>query len=618
MSGTTPPTPFGEPAEPWRAPEAPAEGSPWAPPAGSDAPRDDRHDTVAMSPEALAALRGGQAGQAPANGPAEAPSTVFGRQPIAEDADAPREAGDVDGVSALGLGEADEPGESEASGPEAPRFGAPEAPRFGEAPAQPAADASELVFDLRPRDPAAGSAGSTAFDPSKVGLGAGSGLAAAGLGAAGLGAAGAGLSAHEGIPAHFGGSAPVASLPGEGDALSEGGEPIDLTSAGADGTSTLGAPLATDADAPAPATGAVATAKKPWYRQKWFPWVAAATALLLVAGIAIPVVLNLMNVQKGDRLAGDYTAALASHDEVWTEERLAAIESVSVASTLGENHDFFSQTASAMTAFTAACEQVQTASTALSELSAAPMPVLAVEDGATASVKYQAAQQQAASLEGRTAAEQALITTGTDDLAKLGEFCLTLPQYNSVFNQYAANQTNVLKPTITLKNGDSITLSGNLKWTCAAAQGCANLYDKTTRLAYADAYEQTHGTFYTTFADLASKQCFLSELKAVCDAYASNWATAGQHYSAAANVLRTTEPTVQAGSALYPGFDSENKAASESVKAGDAAVAAAWQQVDPETAADVANPGWQSRSLKRLLGAHETSLKDLVAAVRAG
>lgn len=355
--------------------------------------------------------------------------------------------------------------------------------------------------------------------------------------------------------------------------------------------------------------------KRPWYRKPLYLAIAAGLALALILAITIPIVLNLNNAKEGDRVAEEYTNALATHRETWTEERLTAIASITASSTLEEKRDFFTQSAASMTAFNEQCKAVETATKAMSELKAAPMPTLANQPGLDASSKYQDARQTAASLETLTTAEQTLVTKGDEELAVLTEFCLTLPQYNSVYNQYAAALEGALKPTLTMEEGDKVTLDGGKKWTCKSAEGCPDLTKSEKRTQYADAFDASTTTFYSTIADLASKQCFLSSMKSVCDAYSSEWSAAATSYKAATDALRNNEPKVEAGSPLFPDFESNVKAAADKVKSGDTKVAEAWKAIDTQ-ATDQDKTGWQSRSLKRILGGHESALAGYVDAVR--
>lgn len=353
----------------------------------------------------------------------------------------------------------------------------------------------------------------------------------------------------------------------------------------------------------------------PWYRKPLYIGIAAALALALILAIAIPLVMNLNKAKHGDRLADAYTTALATHDQTWTEERLASIEAISLADTLEEKRDFFTQSMASMKSFDEQCKAVESAAQAMAELQAAPMPTLVSEPGADASEKYRQAQATASANEAKAAAEQELVTKGNEALAVLSEFCLTLPQYNTVYNQYLSSLETSLKPTLTLQEGDKVTLEGGKKWTCNSAEGCPDLTDQDNRTKFADAFDASTTTFYSTFSDLAKKQCFLSSMQTVCDAYASEWSAAATSYKAATDSLRNNEPTVEAGSPLYPDFESNVQAASEHVKAGDAKVAEAWKGIDPD-ATDQDKTGWQSRSLKRILSGHQDALTGYVNAVR--
>lgn len=368
-------------------------------------------------------------------------------------------------------------------------------------------------------------------------------------------------------------------------------------------------------ETPAGAEPARPNQSTPWCRKPLYIGIAAALALALILAIAIPLVTNLNKAKHGDRLADEYTTALATHDQTWTEDRLASIEAISLADTLEEKRDFFTQSMGSMKSFDEQCKAVESAAQAMAELQAAPMPTLGIEPGADASEKYRQAQTTASAHEAKAAAEQELVTKGNEELAVLSEFCLTLPQYNTVYNQYLSSLETSLKPTLTLQEGDKVTLEGGKKWTCNSTEGCPDLTDQDNRTKFADAFDASTTTFYSTFSDLAKKQCFLSSMQTVCDAYASEWSAAATSYKAATDSLRNNEPTIEAGSPLYPDYESNVQAASEHVKTGDAKVAEAWKDIDP-AATDQDKTGWQSRSLKRILSGHQDALTGYVNAVR--
>lgn len=359
-------------------------------------------------------------------------------------------------------------------------------------------------------------------------------------------------------------------------------------------------------------------AETPWYRKPWFYAVAALSVILLIAAIAVPLFMNLSRAQEGDRLADEYEAALTQHDSVWSNERLLALQNLNVTDPIGENGDFFVQSAASMEAFANGCTRVDAAATTLKELEGAALPTLAVREGADASERYRQAQQKSASMGERAAKEEQLIKEGWVALTDLVEICGTLPQYNSVYNAYLNAQTEKLAPTLIVQNNETKDIGNGLQWTCTSTAGCPNVLDNENRIAYADAVAASHQTFYRDFAALSQQQCFLSKFQTVCDAYATNWSKAADAYGRSVDSLKNTEPNVVEGAALVPESQQAEADATKAIQEGDNAVNAEWRKIDPSISDEEAGRrGWQARSLKRILAEDQNTLTQLVADVQA-
>jgi len=356
-------------------------------------------------------------------------------------------------------------------------------------------------------------------------------------------------------------------------------------------------------------------------RKKWFEkpaiMIPAIIGVIAVVGaaIAVPLAIHNSNVTRGNELAAEFQTALDAHNTTWTPERLDQVDAAKISPALQDTFDFNSQNAAAMTDFATRCGAVTTASGIVVELAAAPVPELAVADGADASDAYVAARAQSDSLADLRTNAADFQSNVDAEMADLSTFCQTFPKYNSLANALADAINTKLKPTLVTPNGGEQTLPNNLVVKCSEAQGCPDLYDKDKRTAYADAIDASFTTYYSAMATLASTECWLPEFGPVCQTMATEYQKASAAWKAHTDDLRAGEPTVAAGSALYPNYAPTKQAALKATADADAAIQQAWWTVDP-TVNGQTQQGWQSASLRGILGAHEQRIQELVAGVR--
>ncbi|KAB1655078.1 hypothetical protein F8O01_12500 [Pseudoclavibacter chungangensis] len=361
-------------------------------------------------------------------------------------------------------------------------------------------------------------------------------------------------------------------------------------------------------------TASNADANKPWYKKKGF-LVGGSIGLVIVllAAIGIPVGIHLSNVAKGDRLADEFNAAVTAYEGVWTSDALDTLDGVVITDTLGENAEFFAQNASSMNAFTDQCANVTKASSTLDTLLATPVPELAVEDGADASAKYNEAKSASDALAPKREAAAELTSNGAAAIAALTQFCQNYPLFNSEYNELGNNYADVYLASLTIPNGGTMTF-GSLSAVCNSSIGCPDWTNDAARAAHADAIQTTYVAYFNDVSALATDSCFLDDLQSVCEAYASSFTATAGAFQGGADQARS-EPLPTAPGKMMPAYSDAMSAAYSSWDAADAAVRDAWTAVDADTAGD-SGAGWQMRSIKKLLSAHEATITDAVSALR--
>ncbi|GAB3292062.1 hypothetical protein GCM10027427_10410 [Pseudoclavibacter terrae] len=359
-----------------------------------------------------------------------------------------------------------------------------------------------------------------------------------------------------------------------------------------------------------------APAKKPWFRKPAILIPAIIGVVVLVgAAVAIPVTIHNNNVNRGDELAAAFQTDLDAHYADWTTENLDLAANVTISASLGENTDFFSQSAAQMTDFSTRCGNVATAETTINDLAGSTVPSLAVEDGADASDAYKAAQTESDGLSERRDIVANFADTASADVAALQQFCEAFPKYNSIYNTFGTQLASFSSTVFTIPDGQNIDLGNNLYYPCNVSTGCPNYSDPNIGTTIADAIKSTYVDFYRGIADLAASECFLDELADVCTSYSTEFGKAADAAQAASDSYRSETLSLTVGAVPFANSAPLFTAMFDSFDAADAAVQTAWWSADPSSDGQT-DRGWQSRSLKTLLSAHESSIATLVESVR--
>ncbi|MGO2749105.1 MAG: hypothetical protein ACTIA6_03535 [Pseudoclavibacter sp.] len=359
-----------------------------------------------------------------------------------------------------------------------------------------------------------------------------------------------------------------------------------------------------------------APSKKPWFRKPAILIPAIIGVVVLVgAAVAIPVTIHNNNVNKGDELAAAFQTDLDAHYADWTAENLDLASNVTISAALGENTDFFSQSAAQMSDFSTRCGNVATAETTITDLAGSTVPSLTVEDGADASEAYKAAQTESDGLNERRDIVANFADTASADVAALQQFCEAFPKYNSIYNTFGTQLASLSSTVFTIPDGQNIDLGNNLYYPCNVSTGCPDYSDPNIGTKIADAIKSTYVDFYRGIADLAASECFLDELSDVCTSYSTEFGKAADAAQAASDSYRSETLNLTVGAVPFGNSAPLFTAMFDSFDAADAAVQAAWWGADPSSNGQT-DRGWQSRSLKTLLSAHESSIATLVESVR--
>lgn len=359
-----------------------------------------------------------------------------------------------------------------------------------------------------------------------------------------------------------------------------------------------------------------APTKKPWFRKPAILIPAIIGVVVLVgAAVAIPVTIHNNNVNKGDELAAAFQTDLDAHYADWTDENLDLASNVTISASLGENTDFFSQSAAQMADFSTRCGNVATAETTITDLAGSTVPSLTVEDGADASEAYKAAQTESDGLNDRRDIVANFADTASADVAALQQFCEAFPKYNSIYNTFGTQLAALSTTVFTIPNGQNIDLGNNLYYPCNVSTGCPDYSDPNIGTKIADAIKSTYVDFYRGIADLAASECFLDELADVCTSYSTEFGKAADAAQAASDSYRSETLNLTVGAVPFGNSAPLFTAMFDSFDAADAAVQTAWWGADPSSDGQT-DRGWQSRSLKTLLSAHESSIATLVESVR--
>ena len=277
-----------------------------------------------------------------------------------------------------------------------------------------------------------------------------------------------------------------------------------------------------------------------------------AAALIAAAAIITPIVIHNNNVAKGDELAADFQAGLDAYNATWSAERIGALDDVKLSEAI-PNGEFYLLSDAQLATVQSTCESLGGATTARDELAGASVPELVVDEAATASEAYVAAQGQAAALgEQRTDAEALLEETGTA-YADIQQYCDRIGGYTDAVKKLRENEAGVYKDSFVVENGGRFESSdGSVYWVCEAETGCPNLYDSTTRTQYADAYATTYVEFAKSMVTLYTDQCIMDRYADACAVGATEWQKSVDANQALVDHLKTTEPKVAVGEALYP------------------------------------------------------------------
>lgn len=363
-------------------------------------------------------------------------------------------------------------------------------------------------------------------------------------------------------------------------------------------------------------SGTAGPGKKPWFRKPAILIPAIVGVVVLVgAAVAIPVTIHNNNVKKGDELAAAFQTDLDAHYADWTTENLDLASNVTISASLGENTDFFSQSAAQMSDFSTRCGNVATAATTINDLAGSTVPSLAVEDGADASEAYKAAQTESDGLNERRDIVANFADTASADVAALQQFCEAFPKYNSIYNTFSTQLASLSSTVFTIPDGQNIDLGNNLYYPCNVSTGCPDYSDPNIGTKIADAIKSTYVDFYRGIADLAAAECFLDELSDVCTSYSTEFGKAADAAQAASDSYRSETLNLTVGAVPFGNSAPLFTAMFDSFDAADAAVQTAWWSADPSSDGQT-DRGWQSRSLKTLLSAHESSIATLVESVR--
>ncbi|MBF4457970.1 hypothetical protein [Pseudoclavibacter sp. VKM Ac-2867] len=356
--------------------------------------------------------------------------------------------------------------------------------------------------------------------------------------------------------------------------------------------------------------------KKPWFRKPAILIPAIIGVVVLVgAAVAIPVTIHNNNVNRGDELAAAFQTDLDAHYADWTTENLDLVSNVTISASLGENTDFFSQSAAQMSDFSTRCGNVATAETTITDLASSTVPALTVEEGADASEAYKAAQTESDGLSERRDIVANFADTASADVAALQQFCEAFPKYNSIYNTFGTQLAALSSTVFTIPDGQNIDLGNNLYYPCNVSTGCPDYSDPNIGTKIADSIKSTYVDFYRGIADLAASECFLDELSDVCTSYSTEFGKAADAAQAASDSYRSETLSLTVGAVPFANSAPLFTAMFDSFDAADAAVQTAWWSADPSSNGQ-SDRGWQSRSLKTLLSAHESSIATLVESVR--
>nr|WP_146081372.1 hypothetical protein [Pseudoclavibacter sp. RFBI5] len=356
--------------------------------------------------------------------------------------------------------------------------------------------------------------------------------------------------------------------------------------------------------------------KKPWFRKPAILIPAIIGVVVLVgAAVAIPVTIHNNNVNRGDELAAAFQTDLDAHYADWTTENLDLASNVTISASLGENTDFFSQSAAQMSDFSTRCGNVATAETTITDLASSTVPALTVEEGADASEAYKEAQTESDGLSERRDIVANFADTASADVAALQQFCEAFPKYNSIYNTFGTQLAALSSTVFTIPDGQNIDLGNNLYYPCNVSTGCPDYSDPNIGTKIADSIKSTYVDFYRGIADLAASDCFLDELSDVCTSYSTEFGKAADAAQAASDSYRSETLSLTVGAVPFANSAPLFTAMFDSFDAADAAVQTAWWSADPSSNGQ-SDRGWQSRSLKTLLSAHESSIATLVESVR--
>ena len=280
--------------------------------------------------------------------------------------------------------------------------------------------------------------------------------------------------------------------------------------------------------------------------------IAVAAVLALAAGIITPIVIHNNNVAKGDQLAADFRTGLDAYNATWNAENLGALEGLTFSDAVPSG-EFYLISDSQLATVATKCEDLATAKTKRDELAGASVPELVADEAATASEDYVAAQQQAAALGDQRTEAEALLGQTETAFADMQQYCDNIGSYTDAVKKLRDNEAGAYQDAFVVENGGQFESSdGSVYWVCEAEGGCPNLYDATTRGQYADAYETTYVEFAKSMVSLYTDSCIMEHYADACAVGAAEWQKSVDANQALVDHLRTTEPTVSVGAALYP------------------------------------------------------------------
>ncbi|WP_282827670.1 hypothetical protein [Gulosibacter sediminis] len=308
----------------------------------------------------------------------------------------------------------------------------------------------------------------------------------------------------------------------------------------------------------------------------------AGAAVVAVAGVAVFPISAAVSTANDDAVAAEFVSGLTSWASVWSPDRLTTANGFTdPADVLAQTGSFVALPSSTSQAFTAACDTVPASATAVAELEAAAAPDLRASTGQTSSAALQELVAQQDTFATLRADSSTVVQQLRQNVDQATALCERVPVFAQARETFVTDAATAMDAARVIPKGERVDTGEGVAFTCEDDAGCIDLFTPDHRARYATALE-VYETYFTSLAAAYRDGCPASALEAVCATAATGYSEAAQAWADAVEHLRTTAPTVQPGSALYPDLAGLIETANTAMTSADEDVLAAWQEVDPE------------------------------------